>query len=251
MLQLKNINVWFDNNHIVRDISCDVQPGDFIVIVGTNGAGKTTLFDAIAGKIKPNSGAIVVDNVDITALHEQQRAHIITRLFQNTKLNSVGSLTVAQNLAMANYSRRRARLVDGMQVMPQELAEKIITELGGDVSLLEKPMNALSGGQRQLIAFVMATQAIPKILLLDEPTAALDPQASTILLHHATKFIKQHAITTLLITHDPHIALSIGNKIWVLEHGRITKQYGEQEKKHLNPDQLIGQIDYAKISQYY
>jgi len=247
MLKLKNIDVWFDTNHILQNLSCTVEPGDFIVIVGANGAGKSTFFNTIAGKNRPNNGTIELEGSDITQLNEQQRAGMITRLFQNTKLNSVGSLTVAQNLAMAHYSQRRARLVDGMHSMPNELAEKIISELDIDKSILQKPMKALSGGQRQLIAFVMATRHIPKILLLDEPTAALDPQAATKLLQYATHFIKQHSITTLLITHDPHIALSIGNKVWVLENGRITKQYNAQEKKDLSPNKLIGQIDYAKL----
>lgn len=250
MLKLKNINVWYGNNHILKDLSCEVEQGDFVVIVGANGAGKSSFFDTIAGKIKPKSGTIILDNSDITQLNEQQRACMITRIFQNTQLNSVGSLTVEQNLAIALYSRRNARLVNGMQAMPREQAKWLVNNLGMDQSILEKPMNSLSGGQRQLIAFVMATQLKPKILLLDEPTAALDPQASTKLLHHAVQFIKQHRITTLLITHDPQIALNIGNKIWVLENGTISRKFNADEKKNLNPDKLIGQIDYAKLAMY-
>ncbi len=249
MLTLKHIDVWLSQNHILEDLSCEVTEGDFVVIVGANGAGKSTFFNTIAGKTIPQNGTIELEGTDITMLSEQQRAGMITRLFQSTQLNSVGSLTVAQNLALAHYSRRRARLVDGMQVLPQELAERIIGELGIHPSLLEKPMHALSGGQRQLIAFVMATRHIPKVLLLDEPTAALDPQAATRLLQYSTQFIRQHQITTLLITHDPHIALSIGNKVWILENGRITKQYGAHEKKSLKPDELIGRIEYAKLAQ--
>ncbi len=216
--------------------------------MGANGAGKTTFFDTIAGKTIPQKGTITLDGIDVTKLSEQERSGMVTRLFQNTQLNSVGSFTVAQNLAMALYSRRNARLVDGMQAMPRAQAENIVKGLGMDVAILNKQMNSLSGGQRQLIAFAMATLMIPKILLLDEPTAALDPQAATRLLKYAAHFIKQHKVTTLLITHDPHIALSLGNKIWVLEHGAITKHYGVQDKNTLNPDQLIGQIDYAQLS---
>src|SRR5947207_13354094 len=115
MLKLKNIDVWFDNNHILKNLSCDVEAGDFIVIVGANGAGKSTFFNIIAGKEKPTHGTIELDGSHITHLSEQQRAGMITRLLQNTKLNSVGSLTVAQNFAMTLYTRRRARLLDGMQ----------------------------------------------------------------------------------------------------------------------------------------
>ena len=248
MLELKNINVWFNTNHVLRNLSCHAEPGDFIVIVGANGAGKSTFFDTIAGKTKPTKGSVIHDGTDITQKNELQRAGMITRIFQNTQLNSVGSLTVAQNLAIAQYSRRHVRLVDGMNAMPRNRAEELINEIGIDPSILDKSMNNLSGGQRQLIAFVMSTQLIPKLLLLDEPTAALDPQAATKLLQYAAKFIKQHAITTLLITHDPHIALSLGNKVWIIENGMISKQYGAQEKSQLNPDKLIGQIDYEQIA---
>ncbi len=248
MLKLNQINVQFGNNHVLKDLSCSVTPGDFIVIVGTNGAGKSTFFDTIAGKTSPTSGSITLDGTNITKLNELERSSSITRIFQDTKLNSVGSLTVAQNLAIAQYTRRSARLVNGMNTMSRQQAELLMHQIGMGSWILDKPMNTLSGGQRQLIAFVMATQCTPKILLLDEPTAALDPQASTKLLHHAAKFIKQHRITTLLITHDPHIALSIGNKVWVLEGGTIAKQFGLQDKKTLNPGKLIGQVDYDLLA---
>ena len=248
MLQLKNINVSFGAHHVLRDLSCTVEDGDFIVIVGGNGAGKSTFFDTIAGKIKLQRGTLSIDGADITNLNEQQRSGMVTRIFQNTTLNSVGIFTVHQNLSLAHYSRRSARLVDGMDALPREAAEKLVQNVGMEVSILDKKMNSLSGGQRQLIAFVMATQLIPKLLLLDEPTAALDPQAATTLLKHAGRFIKSHKITTLLITHDPCIAMSMGNKIWVLENGVISRTFSAEEKKNLNPDNLIGQIDYAQIA---
>jgi len=247
MLKLKNINVQFGTNHVLKKLSCSVNRGDFIVVVGCNGAGKSSFFDTIAGKIKPVSGKVLIDNQDVTELDELQRSGMVTRIFQNTRLNSVGCLTVAQNLAIAQFSRRSAKLIDGMHDMPRNRAIELIQNLGMDTSILDRPMNALSGGQRQLIAFAMSTQLIPKILLLDEPTAALDPQASTKLLEYAAKFIKQHKITTLLITHDPQIALSVGNKIWILQDGIIAEQFGADEKKNLRPDKLIGQIDYEAL----
>ncbi len=247
MLKLENINVKFGMNHVLKNLSCSVEQGDFIVVVGCNGAGKSSFFDTIAGKIKPTSGKIIIDNKDVTQLNELQRSGMVTRIFQNTRLNSVGCLTVAQNLAVAQFSRRSAKLIDGMHDMPRARAIALVQDLGMDESILDRPMNALSGGQRQLIAFVMSTQLIPKILLLDEPTAALDPQASTKLLEYAAKFIKKHKITTLLITHDPQIALSIGNKIWILQDGIIAQKFEAHEKPNLHPDKLIGQIDYAAL----
>jgi len=249
MLTLKNIDIWFGNNHVLRNLSCSVERGDFVVIVGTNGAGKSTFFDTIAGKVPPKRGSITLDGTDITHQNELQRAGYITRIFQNTRLNSVSSMTVMQNLAFAYFSRRPATLARGMHNMPREKAAQLLKDVGMSPALLDTPMNALSGGQRQLIAFVMCTRLLPKVLLLDEPTAALDPQAATRLLHHAAKFIKKHHLTTLLITHDPHIALSIGNKIWVLENGTISRTYDKRDKAHLSPEKLIGSIDYALIAQ--
>lgn len=159
MLKFTNINVWFGQNHILRDFSCEIDTGDFIVVLGTNGAGKSTFFDTIAGRVKPSDGLITLDNEDVTQLSEQQRSSLVTRIFQNTKLNSVGSFTVAQNLAIANYSRRYVRLVDGMHGMSPERAVELVQGIGMHSSILEKPMNALSGGQRQLISFAMATAA--------------------------------------------------------------------------------------------
>lgn len=190
---------------------------------------------------------MLIDGIDCTKRNEQERAGMVTRIFQDTNLNSVGSFTVHQNLVIAHYSRRCARLVDGMGALSRSSAESLVKSVGLDISILEKPMHSLSGGQRQLIAFIMATQLIPKILLLDEPTAALDPQAATTLLKHAGLFIREHAITTIMITHDPQIALSMGNKIWVLENGVVSRQFTEADKKHVNPDKLIGQIDYAQL----
>lgn len=247
MLSLKNINVSFGNNLILKDLSCTIEEGDFIIIVGGNGAGKSTFFDTIAGKIIPDSGSIVFKEQHITQWPEIKRAHFITRIFQNTNLNSVGILSVAQNLALSQYGNKIASLEEGMTKMPKQKAYELLKELDINPHLLLTPMNKLSGGQRQLISFVMATQLNPKILLLDEPTAALDPQAATNLLIHATKFIKKNKITTLLITHDPYIALSIGNKIWILEDGKITKEFNETEKKHLKPSELIGHIDYGLL----
>ncbi len=248
MLQLKKSTVSFGSHHVLRDLSCTVEKGDFVVIVGGNGAGKSTLFDMITGKIKLQSGTLSIDGTDVTGLNELQRSSMVTSIFQNTRLNSVGIFTVHQNLALAHYSRRAARFVDGMEVMPRSEAEQLVQNVGMDKSILDKKMQSLSGGQRQLIAFVMATQLIPKILLLDEPTAALDPQAATTLLKHAAHFIKEHHVTTMMITHDPYIAMSMGNKIWVLENGIIARTFSAEEKKNIHPNELIGHIDYAQIA---
>ncbi|MCX5924693.1 MAG: ATP-binding cassette domain-containing protein [Candidatus Dependentiae bacterium] len=248
MLNIKNVTVNFGTKNVLKNLSCTVNGGDFIVIVGANGAGKSTFFDLISGKVAPASGHVIIDGTDVTSYSETQRASMVTRLFQNPHLNSVGSMTVAQNLAMAHYGRRTVGLVNGMSGCNAQQIEALLKPLDTDTTfIVQQRMNSLSGGQQQLIAFIMSTLDIPKLLLLDEPTAALDPQAATKLLTLAYQFTHTHKVTTLLITHDPLIALSIGNKIWVLEDGIITKQFNEADKKNLHAQDLIGHIDYAAI----
>lgn len=238
----------FDDYIALNNINCHVEPGDFITIVGPNGAGKTTLFDVITGKVKPTSGEIYLDGKRITHLDQQERAPLISRLFQNIHFNMVPSMTVAENLMMAAVKGKRPTLKPANDLFPGQLIAKLDPELQQDLTLwLETPMYLLSGGQAQLVAFIMATLIHPKLFLLDEPTAALDPAAATKLLSYAARLINRQKITTLLITHEPQLALTLGNKLWVMEDGRITKQFDAAQKKTISPDHLLGHIDYQRI----
>ena len=165
MLKINSVSVSFDVQEILKNFSCSVNAGDFIVVVGGNGAGKSTFFNTIAGKINPNKGTILIDDVDVTQWNELERASLVTRLFQNTELNCVGSLTVAQNLSISRYSRHAITLSDGMNKLSEKDGRAIMDELCMPHETLGKRMDDLSGGQRQLISFAMATQLIPKILL--------------------------------------------------------------------------------------
>jgi len=247
MIKFENVSIIIDNKQILKNISCTINSGDFIVIVGPNGAGKSTFFDMISGKRLPTSGKIFLDGTDITQLSEQHRAIIISRLFQNPQLNGVASMTVAQNLALSNYKGQTVSLLNGMQKFPSHLVSELNKLNLGTEKILNTPMKDLSGGQRQLLAFIMATIMPPKLFMLDEPTAALDPQSATKLLQFAIKFINKHAMTTLLITHDPELALIIGKKIWILENGQIIKQLDTRETTKLSASDLIGHIDYTNL----
>lgn len=224
MVQLQNISVTFNETKVLENLSCTIADGECIVVVGANGSGKSTLFNVITGAIQPNAGAVKIDGQICTQLPAQKRAAWISCLLQDTTANTVASMTVAQNLAMALYKGKRASLKNGMTALhsnPEVLT--LIRKLGLE-HLLERPMGSISGGQRQLIAFIMATIVPPKILLLDEPTAALDPQAAATLLNFAQEFIKQHKITTLLITHDQQIAATFGSQVWTIEKGTFTQR---------------------------
>lgn len=249
MLHLKNINVHVNHKHILNNISTSIQTGDFVTIVGPNGVGKTTLFDAIAGKITPTTGQICINGHDVTKLNEVQRATLVGRLFQNPRLNTVDTMTVKENMALAALKAKSARLTNLKPNLPHHINEHILKQLNGTIeSLLTTKMGSLSGGQRQMIAMVMALICPPKILLLDEPTAALDPQAATKVLMFIAQIIKQQGITTLLITHDQNIATSLGNKLWILKNGTIAKELS-QEKRTTPINHLLGEIDYTKLAE--
>jgi len=247
MIKLENVSVTINGKNILKNITCSIENGDFIVIVGPNGAGKSTFFDMISGKRIATEGKIFLDDRDITHLDEQHRAAFISRLFQNPQLNGIASMTVAQNLALSNYKNKTVSLTNGMKKFPAHLSSELDKLNLGSEKILQTPMKNLSGGQRQLLAFIMATILPPRLFMLDEPTAALDPQSATKLLQFAIKFINDHALTTLLITHDPELALAIGKKIWILENGHITKQFDVQKGINLSASDLIGHIDYQKL----
>lgn len=247
MLELKNVEVTIDNKKILHSLSCTINPQDHIVVLGHNGAGKSTFFNCISGNMIPNKGSIVWNKNDITHMSAHKRSAFIAQLFQNPQKNGVSLMTVHENLSLAYYKGKSAGLQPGLVPISADLKE--LLEHFGLYSerLLATPMKRLSGGQRQLIAFIMATLNPPQLLLLDEPTAALDPQGATRLLLCALESINTHKLTTLTITHDPELALSMGNKLWILENGTITKQWNKEEKEQLTASDLLGHIDYQKL----
>lgn len=230
MLQLLNLSKKFNNLPVLQSLSCRVAPGDFVIIIGPNGTGKTTLFDIISGKTAPDQGSIYLDDNDITSMSEQKRAKFISRLFQNTYLGSCSALTVRENLAMATLKERPAGFRLARTAFPEKTIEEFLAPLNLE-KLLDVPMSSLSGGQRQIIAFVMSILKPPKLLLLDEPTAALDPTSATQLLSFAKKYAQTHEVPILLITHDPMIAKHLGNRLWILGNGGIQKEFGPEKNK--------------------
>jgi putative ABC transport system ATP-binding protein len=248
MLKLENIHVSFGNLEVLAGLNCHLNAGDFVAIMGCNGAGKSTLFDVIAGTTKPDRGRILLDGEDITEWSETQRAPLIGRLFQNTRLASVSTLTVRENLALATLKGRSAGLRHGLSHFPEKVIDKILRPLNLRLEeLLDRPMGTLSGGQRQIVSFIMATLVPPRILLLDEPTAALDPKSATELLLFAKEFVREHGIPTVMITHDPEIARHTGNKLWVIEKGKL-RFVGDGEGDLALLETVIHPVDYKRLS---
>jgi len=241
MIELKNIEVNLNGNNILKNISIKINVGDFITIIGPNGTGKSTFLNLISGKIKPLSGDIFIDNQKVTHQSELIRTKIIGRLFQDPKLNTVGSLSVKENISLAMLKNRTAVIRKKHANIEQDIHTLLAPICDNSHELLNKPMSTLSGGQRQMVALIMATICPPKILLLDEPTAALDPVSAKKMLDFSSKFINTHKITTLLITHDMSCAQTLGNRLWIINNGTIKKDLGP-EKQSMSIQQLTEEI---------
>jgi len=223
MLKFNNIKTSLNNNTIIKPFTAHVSAGDFVIIVGQNGAGKSTLLNNISGKIKISSGDILFNKKSINSLDETSRARLIGQLNQNPMINCSPSLTVRQNLSIALLKIKNASLRNGLKSLKECKKTKEIQSLFLSEKILNKKMSELSGGQRQLIAFIMTTAVSPKILILDEPTAALDQLAS----EKMTNLIKQHTSKsqsiTFMITHNMEEAAGLGNKIWIIKNGNINQ----------------------------
>jgi putative ABC transport system ATP-binding protein len=248
MLRFQNVSFNIGTKTIINLISFSIEKGDFIVVLGQNGAGKSTLFDLISGKKMPSSGSILYNNKDITRSDDIVRSTFISRLYQNPRHNVVTEMTVEENLALSLYKDKICTpFFSGFSALKDQF-DRLLADLFQDPERIKKTkMSDLSGGQQQSVAAITVTASTPEMLLLDEPTAALDPGSATKVLQFLHTQIKNHHITTLFITHDPYLALALGNKIWILEEGQIKKQIDKTKTTDIHPKDLIGHIAYELI----
>ena len=223
MLRLENINVYYDQNHILKNINCTIEKNDFILILGHNGSGKSTLFNLISGKVIPQSGIIYRGEHKITNQSEEERAQSISRVFQNTSAGSVPTMSILENLSLAMLKGRKAGFSMATKNFPKYIVETILKPLNLNLeNHLNTPIEKLSGGQRQIITILMATLREPDLLLLDEPTAALDPESSEKVLNFIQRYTKDKNMATLMITHDEKDAEFLSNKKWIMKEGMIS-----------------------------
>ena len=248
MIHLNHITWQVNNQTILQDITTTIQPGSFTILVGANGTGKTSLLDIIAGKKRPTTGNIYRNDIDITHYTEHNRAQFISRLFQNPSDNTATSLTVAENIAMANVKNNRISLRDALRDESRIIEQ--VTACGFSESILHRPVSHLSGGQRQRIAFIMATAVQPDILLLDEPTAALDTHNATQLLTQVLEYQRTHNVATIMVTHDPQAVEHLDANIWWLRNKQLS-QWTRQEldDSNIQSHDIIGSINYSEILQ--
>ena len=221
----------------IRDLSLHLDPGDFVTIIVANGAGKSTLFNAIAGSFYTDSGSIVLDGRDITFLPEYKRAKIIGRLFQDPMLGSAPGMTIEENLALA--AGRGGWLSHVTREEKTKFRDRLALLNMGLEDRMKQPVGLLSGGQRQALTLMMATMADPRILLLDEHTAALDPGTAEKVLSLTRDIVEQDHLTCLMITHNMQSALDLGNRTLMMDSGDIILDIAGEERRGLTVEDLL------------
>ena len=251
MLEISGINKTFhpgtvNANHALKDLSLHLADGESIAVIGGNGAGKSTLLNAVAGVWNVDSGSIHLGGVDITHLPEYKRAKYIGRVFQDPMMGTAANMQIEENLALAARRGGRRSLRIGITKAEREQFRDMlrILELGLENRLTDKA-GLLSGGQRQALTLLMATLRKPKLLLLDEHTAALDPKTAAKVMEVTRTLVNQDRLTTLMITHNMRDAIEYGDRLIMMYEGSIALDISGDEKKHLSVEDLLAKFGKA------
>lgn len=245
LLKLNNLNKSFTNNlgmtkNIFKDLNFNMKQGDFVSVIGSNGAGKSTLFNLIMGNTELDQGQIMISDKNITNLPKHKRNSFMSKVYQNPSFGTSPSMTVFENLSMADNKGEVFGLTLGLNKKRKNVYKKNLAELDlGIEKQLDTKVGSLSGGQRQCLALIMATLKRPKLLLLDEHTAALDPKTSKIIMNKTNEIVKKEKIATIMITHNLQDAIDYGNRLIMLHDGNIILDIGEEEKKTLSVEKLL------------
>ena len=250
MLIMKNVSKTFNagtinEKHVLKGINLELKKGDFATIVGSNGAGKSTLFNAIAGAFLPDRGLIMLDGEDITYEKEHVRSKVIGHLFQDPLKGTAPNMTIEENMALA-YLRASTSTNAYFSRIKQKDKQKFQEQLAlldmGLEDRMKQPVGLLSGGQRQALTLLMATMVTPKILLLDEHTAALDPATAAKVLELTKRIVAEREITCLMVTHNMNQALELGNRTLMMDSGNIVLDVTGEERKGMAVDDLLNQF---------
>jgi len=252
MLTLTNITKRFfpgtvNERVALDDLTLTLHEGDFVTVIGSNGAGKSTMLNVVAGRYLPEGGRVVIDGSDVTRMPEHRRARWVARVFQDPMAGTSPHLTIEENLAIAFERGKRRGL--GMAVTKPKRAifrEALTTLELGLEDRLEMRVGMLSGGQRQALSLLMATYAQPSILLLDEHTAALDPSRAELITRLTGEAVARHRLTTLMVTHNMHQAIELGNRLIMMHEGRIVLEVDEAEKKTITAERLLEEFSKIK-----
>lgn len=256
MLEIRNLTKTFNAGTVneklaLNDLNLTLEDGDFVTVIGGNGAGKSTLLNAICGVWKPDSGKILIDGTDVSRQPEYRRAKYIGRVFQDPMMGTAGDMEIEENLALAKRRGKRRTLAWQIRKSERDEYRQMLAMLGlGLETRLTSKVGVLSGGQRQAITLLMASMNDPRVLLLDEHTAALDPKTAAKVLEITDKIVGEKKLTTLMITHNMRDAIEHGNRLIMMHEGRIIIDVRGEEKKKLTVEDLLRLFTEASGSEF-
>ncbi|MGP1588963.1 MAG: ABC transporter ATP-binding protein [Oribacterium sp.] len=251
MLKIKNVRKTFNigtvnEKRALQGIDLTLQDGDFVTIIGGNGAGKSTLLNMIAGAYPVDSGIIEINEKNITKMPEHRRAKYIGRVFQDPMKGTAADMQIEENMALAFRRGERRRLRWAVTRREREFYKDALERLGlGLQARMSSKVGLLSGGQRQALTLLMATLRRPQLLLLDEHTAALDPKTASKVLSLTREIVEQEQLTAMMVTHNMHDAITIGNRLIMMDNGRIIYDVAGEEKKRLRVEDLLRKFEEA------
>jgi putative ABC transport system ATP-binding protein len=255
MLKVSNVSKTFNAGTVneklaLNGVSLELRENDFLTVIGGNGAGKSTLLNVVAGVYPVDSGSIAIDSTDVTKLPEHKRAKLLGRVFQDPMMGTAANMGIEENLALAYRRGEKRGLKWGISNKEREFYKQQLQTLGlGLEDRLSSKVGLLSGGQRQALTLLMATLKKPRLLLLDEHTAALDPKTAAKVLELSCKIIEEHQIATMMITHNMRDAIKYGNRLIMMYDGQIILDISGEEKKNLTIDYLMAQFEKASGSE--
>ena len=244
MIEINHITKVFNRGMVnevtaLQDVNLQINEGEFLVLTGSNGSGKTTLLNVIAGAILPSEGSICIKGQDVTRLPEHKRSRWVARVFQNPLGGTAPDLSILDNFRLAALRTKPKRLVIGIDEKFKATVREKIAGLGlGLENKLRQPIGTLSGGQRQALTLLMSVMDHTDILLLDEPTAALDPKSSEVVMQTAERIIREYNLTTVLITHNLRDSLRYGNRLIHMAGGRIVHNLDTNAKQSLKVEDM-------------
>ena len=251
MLELRNVSKTFNPGTITEkralsDLNLHLNPGDFVTVIGGNGAGKSTMLNAVAGVFNVDAGSILIDGVNVTRLPEHKRAAMLGRVFQDPMIGTAATMNIEENLALAYRRGQRRTLRWGIKPKEREEYRNLLAMLGlGLEDRMTSKVGLLSGGQRQALTLLMATLKQPKLLLLDEHTAALDPKTAANVLGLTQKIIAENHLTALMITHNMKDALQYGNRTIMMHEGTVILDIDAETKKRIGIEDLLAMFEKA------
>jgi putative ABC transport system ATP-binding protein len=246
MIEIANLYKTFHAGKVnevkaLQGLNVKFNAGEFVIVIGSNGSGKSTLLNCISGNIFPNGGSIIIDGNEVTRLAEHKRSKWIARVFQNPLSGTASDLSILENFRLAALRTTNKNLSIGINNDFTKLVKDKISMLGmGLENKILQPMGTLSGGQRQALTLLMAVMDDVKILLLDEPTAALDPRSAEIVMEIANKLISDYKLTAILITHSMKEAYQYGNRIIQMAEGKVIRDLSKEEKVKITHNELYG-----------